>query len=170
MGAIGEDSAATGIDGLSEDASASESGAVYIFTDQRGQWRQQAYIKTSNTDAGDNFGTAIDLSADGNLLSVGASGERGGDLGVNGIGVDNPLRDAGAAYVFERVNGNWRQEAYVKSSNPGIEHRFGSSISLSGDGETLAIGSLGESSLSATQMVPPQVTGVAPESGAVYLY
>ncbi|NJK32460.1 MAG: hypothetical protein HC927_08635 [Deltaproteobacteria bacterium] len=46
VGAPGEDSAATGIDGEQTDDSASYSGAVYIFVRVgRGQWTQQAYVK-----------------------------------------------------------------------------------------------------------------------------
>ena len=56
VGASGEDSNATGIDGNLNDNSASNAGAVYVFTRSGANWAQQAYIKASNTGAGDRFG------------------------------------------------------------------------------------------------------------------
>jgi len=50
VGARGEASIATGINGDQEDNSAITSGAVYIFTRTNGVWSQQAYIKASNTE------------------------------------------------------------------------------------------------------------------------
>ena len=60
VGAFGEDSAATGIDGDQSDNNAEGSGAVYVFTrDPAGMWSQQAYIKASNTGENDLFGTSV---------------------------------------------------------------------------------------------------------------
>ena len=47
--ALGEDSAAQGINGDESDNSLSSAGAVYIFTNDGSDWSQQAYIKPSNT-------------------------------------------------------------------------------------------------------------------------
>lgn len=49
VGAPGEDSSATGINGNQANNSAFESGAVYIFTRNGTSWSQQAYLKASNT-------------------------------------------------------------------------------------------------------------------------
>jgi len=54
---------------------ATGSGAVYVFTRSGTTWNQQAYVKASNTEAGDQFGVSLALSADGNTLAVGAIGE-----------------------------------------------------------------------------------------------
>ncbi len=57
VGAVGENSNATGIDGDQSNNGAINAGAAYIFTrDGAGIWSQQAYIKASNTEAGDPFG------------------------------------------------------------------------------------------------------------------
>src|SRR6266480_1485446 len=50
VGAPGEASAATGVDGNQADTSAARSGAVYIFARHGISWSQEAYIKASNTD------------------------------------------------------------------------------------------------------------------------
>ena len=78
-----EDSAATGIDGNQDNNSAHNSGAVHIFTrDAAGVWSQQAYIKASNTDAGDEFGGSIALSGD--TLAVSAIQEDSAATGIDG--------------------------------------------------------------------------------------
>ena len=79
-----------------------EAGAVYFFTRTGTTWIQQAYVKSSNTDAGDEFGSSIALSQDGKTMLVGARGEDSGAKGVNGNQADNSARDAGAAYLFVR--------------------------------------------------------------------
>ena len=55
------------------------------------------YLKASNSEAGDNFGRAISLSADGNTLAVGAIGE---DSAINGNPSDNSAFDSGAVYLY----------------------------------------------------------------------
>jgi hypothetical protein len=100
VGAQNEDSAAKGINGNQADTSAAEAGAVYYFTRSGATWTQQAYVKASNTDAGDEFGSSIALSRDGRTMVVGARGEDSGAKGINGNQADNMVRDAGAAYVF----------------------------------------------------------------------
>ncbi len=61
---------------------------------------QQAYLKASNTDAGDKFGSAVSVSGD--TVVVGASDEDSSATGVNGNQSNNSANRAGAAYVFVR--------------------------------------------------------------------
>ena len=63
-------------------------------------WTNGAYIKGGNTDAGDEFGSAVALSANGRMLVVGAHTEDSAAKGVNGNQADNAADDSGAAYVF----------------------------------------------------------------------
>ncbi|MBI4888108.1 MAG: FG-GAP repeat protein, partial [Acidobacteria bacterium] len=79
---------------------AEESGAVYFYTRSGTAWTAGAYVKSSNTDAGDEFGSSVALSGDGHLLVVGAHGEDSAARGVNGNQADNSVADSGAAYVF----------------------------------------------------------------------
>src|SRR6266705_923328 len=53
VGAPGEASAATGIGGDQADNTAANAGAVYVFTRSVTTWTQEAYVKASNTGAGD---------------------------------------------------------------------------------------------------------------------
>ena len=62
MGASLEDTLGRGINGNQEGNDATESGAVYLFTRSGTTWRQDAYIKGSNTEAFDQIGSAVALS------------------------------------------------------------------------------------------------------------
>jgi hypothetical protein len=79
---------------------AEESGAVYLYTRSGTTWTQRAYIKGSNTGAGDEFGSAVAVSGDGRIIVVGAHNEDSAARGLNGNQADNSGDDSGAAYVF----------------------------------------------------------------------
>jgi hypothetical protein len=101
VGAYAEDSTATVIDGDQSNNGASGAGAAYVFVcGDDGTWSQQAYIKASNTDAGDGFGFSVSLSGDGDTLVVGAPGESSSATGIHGDQSNNDASGAGAAYVF----------------------------------------------------------------------
>lgn len=99
----------------------------------------EAYIKASNADPGDLFGYAMDLSADGSRLVVGAFRE------ASRFSADeNSSASSGAVYVFRRTpEGHWVEEAFLKSQNPDANPQFGESVAISGDGSVLAIGAGG---------------------------
>jgi HJR/Mrr/RecB family endonuclease len=78
----------------------SGAGAVYAFTRSGATWSQQAYVKASNTDASDQFGLSVALSADGATLAVGANRERSAATGGGGNQTGNSAVGAGAVYVF----------------------------------------------------------------------
>jgi len=165
VGASGEDSNATGVDGNEDDNSLNDAGAVYVFTRSDSQWSQQAYVKASNTDDSDLFGTSVALS--GNTLAVGASGEDSNATGVDGNEDDNSLNDAGAVYVFIRSGTQWSQQAYVKASNTDVSDLFGTSVALSDD--TLAVGASGENS-NATGIDGNENDNSRSDAGAVYVF
>jgi trimeric autotransporter adhesin len=127
------------------------------------------YVKASNTGAGDEFGWSVALSADGDTLAVGAPLEDSNATGVNGDGANNDASNSGAVYVFTRAGATWAQQAYVKASNTGANDRFGHSVALSADGDTLAVGAYFEDS-NATGVNGDQDNNAASNSGAVYLY
>jgi hypothetical protein len=57
VGALGESSTATGVNGNQNINAATNSGAAYIFVRNGSSWTQQAYLKASNTEALDKFGS-----------------------------------------------------------------------------------------------------------------
>jgi hypothetical protein len=139
VGAPAEESSA---DGGEDDNSANRVGAAYVFTHSDGIWNQQAYLKASNAEAGDCFGTSVAISGD--TLVVGAPYEDSSPRG----GEDNDwAEDSGAAYVYTRSDGVWSQQAFIKAKDPdedsiwihpGTGDQFGTSLSISGD--TLVVG------------------------------
>ena len=165
VGAVVEDSNATGVNGDETDNSASDSGAVYVFTRSGTTWSQQAYLKASNTGAGDLFGDVVSLSGD--TLVVGAVAEDSNAIGVNGDGTDNSTLDSGAAYIFTRSGTTWSQQAYLKASNTEALDYFGDFVSLSGD--TLVVGAHGEDS-NAIGVNGSQADNSASGSGAAYVF
>lgn len=69
------------------------------------------------------FGYSVSVSANGNIMAVGATLEN----------------TAGAVYVYIKINGKWYFQQKIMGSNPG-SNTFGSSIKISGDGSTIAVG------------------------------
>ncbi|MDX1460953.1 MAG: hypothetical protein R3348_07845 [Xanthomonadales bacterium] len=157
VGVVHDSSASAGINGNEDDNSIPQAGAVYVYVRKDGQWVQQAYIKASNPDGGDVFGSPGDkfgqsVALDGDTLVVGAPEERSGAQGVNGNQADNSIPNAGAAYVFVRNGETWSQQAYLKASNtpnqfPNLNtFYFGTAVAISGD--YIAVGAPAEDSLS----------------------
>jgi len=138
--------------------------------------KQVAYLKASNTKANDHFGNGgtleghgVALSGDGNTLAVDAPYESSGAKGVNGDQNDTSVYSAGAVYIFVRKNDAWSQQAYIKASNPGQSYRFGFVVSLSQDGNTLAVSAYFEAS-AAKGINGDQNDKSIPQAGAVYVF
>lgn len=137
VGSRFEDSAAMGVNGQQDDNSARDSGAAYVFVFDGTVWRNQAYLKASNTGAGDAFGSSVGVSGD--TIVIGAPSEDSTATGVNGDQGDDSGSNCGAVYVFVRdATGNWMQQAYLKASNTDESDFFGGTVAISGD--TIIVG------------------------------
>lgn len=165
VGATGEASAATGVNGNQSDNSAFAAGAAYVFVRSGTTWSQQAYLKASNTGASDSFGSLVAVSGD--TAVVGAPMEDSAATGVDGDQNSNGATNAGAAYVFIRNGATWSQQAYLKASNTGADDSFGFAVAVAGD--TVAIGAPGEDS-SATGVNGSQNNNGVSDSGAAYVF
>src|SRR5262245_58441102 len=64
VGAVEENSSATGVNGDESDNSSFSAGAAYVFVRSGTTWSQQAYLKASNTDFFDQFGYSVSVSGD----------------------------------------------------------------------------------------------------------
>ena len=163
IGAIQEASTATGVDGDGTDDSAFASGAAYVFARDGTAWSQQAYLKASNTDAGDDFGRSV--SVDGDIVAVGAAWESSAATGIDGDQSDNSAERAGAVYVFSRSSETWAPRSYVKASNTGADDRFGHTVAV--DAGRLVVGAWSEDSAS-VGVGGSQSGNGASTSGAAY--
>ncbi|PTY36902.1 hypothetical protein BGP77_06355 [Saccharospirillum sp. MSK14-1] len=137
------------------------------------------YIKASNIAESTRqyFGHQISLSSDGKRLAVSAINEtsRANGIGGSPVGGGIGFEYAGAAYVFQPVDGQWTERSYIKASNSGGGDYFGHSLSLSGDGDTLAVGAPYEdrgefSGISNGLDSNQNENNKLKNSGAVYLY
>jgi len=162
VGAVFESSDAVGVDGDQGNDDARSSGAVYVYALDGEKWNQEAYLKPSNTDAGDQFGTSVALS--GNVIVVGAPRE---DSVPNNGPDDDQNENSGAVYVFAKDSGAWRQVALLKASNADAGDRFGASVAL--DETVLAVGAPGEAS-GAGGIDGNQTRNDEPNAGAVYVF
>ncbi len=140
-----------------------DSGARYPLTVD--PYAQQAYLKASNTAAGDYFGLSVSISGD--TVVVAAPYEDSAATGVNGNQADNSASGSGAAYVFVRTGATWSQQAYLKASNSEKSDSFGNSVSISGD--TVVVGADYEDS-AATGVNGNQADNSANMSGAAYVF
>jgi len=165
IGAPRESSGANGIDGDQTDDSVDTAGAAYVFVLGPGGWKQQAYLKASNSGLYDSFGGRVAISGD--TLVVGAYAESSGASGVGGDQSDDGTPSAGAVYVFERQGGLWSQSAYLKASNPDAADRFGSALAVHQD--TIVVGARLEDGASAG-VNGDQASDGAEDSGAVYVF
>jgi trimeric autotransporter adhesin len=152
-----------------------QSGAIYVYTRSQSTWMPSAFIKAADALPFDRFGEIVALSSDASTLAVGAAGESGDALGVNEP-AGKSLDSSGASYLFTRNATGWTQTSYIKASNTGRFDRFGTAIGLSSDGNVLAVGAIGESSVANGLNGNPlddcfgARLNCADLAGAVYLY
>ena len=100
-------------------------GKVYVYRRKGLElFEEEAMLTTDPRNRIDYFGGSVSIS--GNTIVVGARFD------------DERARDAGAAYVFEKIDGMWRRTAKLTAPDGDIEDHFGSAVSISGD--TIAIG------------------------------
>jgi hypothetical protein len=172
-GSLDEDCMATGVNpsqpcdnDVKDDTSA---GAAYVFVRSGAMWTQQAFIKASNTGKEDWFASRLQISGDGNTMAASAQLEDSAAQGINGKQDDDSAQEAGAVYLFSRTGTTWAQKAYVKSSNNEAFDEFSSSVALSRDGRTMAVGARGEDS-AAKGINGNQADNTVKEAGAVYVF
>jgi hypothetical protein len=97
---------------------ANDNGAAYVFQRVGTSWTQEAELSAGDGDDGDWFGASV--ATDGDLALIGAPYH------------DQPLKKAGAAYVFARSGTSWAEVAKLASSNPTLAGKLGNSVGLSG--------------------------------------
>jgi hypothetical protein len=162
VGVSREDSSTTGVNS-SPNENAPEAGAAYVFGRNGRTWTHQAYLKASNAGIGDFFGESVAISGD--TVVVGAYAENSSTTGVNSSPNEN-ASDAGAAYLFERRDSTWIEQAYLKASNAGANNSFGGSVAVRGT--TVIVGASGEdSSTTGSNSIPDDA---APKAGAAYIF
>jgi hypothetical protein len=165
VGVPNEDGASVGVDGDPSSDGSIDSGAAYVFVRDGNVWTQQAYLKASNADVGDQFGVDVDISGD--TIVVTSTNEGSTATGINGDQSNNDGNSVGAAYVFVRNGTTWTQQAYIKASNAGGQDFFGGAVAI--DGDTIVVGAVSEDS-NASGVNGDQSDNSLTLSGAVYVF
>jgi hypothetical protein len=100
-------------------------GAAWIFTRSSGAWSQGGKLVGSGAVGEAGQGWSVALSGDGNTAILGGPNDN------NGVG---------AAWVFTLSNGVWTQQGKLVGSGAVGNAFQGSSVALSGDGNTAVVG------------------------------
>lgn len=117
-----------------DDDKGTNAGKAIVFIRSDSQWIQQAKLLAADGAAGDNFGSSVSVSADGNTALIGSPYD------------DFPQTDRGSAYVFTRSGTTWTQQFKVPAADGATGDLFGFSVSLSANGNTAAVGAANKSS------------------------
>jgi hypothetical protein len=138
VGAPYEQSTSSGINGDQDDNSSYGEGAAYVFEYGDSEWVQTTYIKSTQGDLGlawgeqNDFAYTVELSGDGRTLAV-------GNPTISGIPYN------GDVHVYRMENAEWMLDnifygrGACYSDGSGCAD-FGEAISLSADGNTIALG------------------------------
>jgi hypothetical protein len=95
------------------------SGSAYVFTRTGTIWTQQVKLVALDSAHEDYFGWSVSL--DGDTALIGAYGD------------DDNQEQSGSAYIFNRIDTIWAQEAKLLASDGVKGDFFGNSVSLDGD-------------------------------------
>lgn len=115
---------AVGADG--SDNNGQNSGAVRVFQYSEGDWIQVG-DDINGEHPGENSGDGLSISDDGSVIAIGAANN------------DDNGDNSGQTRVFELIEDAWVQRG-SDINGEAIQDLSGKFVSLSGDGETLAIG------------------------------
>jgi hypothetical protein len=130
----------------------SAQGAAWIYVQSGGNWVQQGskLVGTGNSGAA-RQGSAVAISADGNTVAIGGIADHG---------------NIGAAWIFTRTAGVWTQQGskIVGTGNVGASKQ--GLVSLSADGNTLAVGGSGDDELNGAVWMFTRSAGTWTQQGA----
>ena len=93
-------------------------GAVYVFVRDGDAWREQAKLTAEDAAASDRFGVSVGI--EGDTIIVGAKKHD-----------PDGIKDAGAAYIFQRDGNNWKQLAKLTGPKKRNGDHFGTGVAPS---------------------------------------
>lgn len=108
-----------------EDSNDVLAGSAYVFSRSGATWEEQAKLAPEDGTKGDHFGRTLAIS--GNTILFGTDR----DADPNG-------KNGGSAYVFERTDGGWREQAKLVPDDGDAEDKFGAAVDI--DGQTALVG------------------------------
>ena len=113
-----------------DDVRAGGSGSVYVFTRNGTTFTQKQKLTASDGAALDYLGYDVVISSDGTVIVSGAHAD------------DDKGYSSGSVYIFTLQNDNtYAQTQKLVASDGAADDYFGRSVSISGDGSTIVVGS-----------------------------
>lgn len=116
--------------GASANGGATKPGSAYVFTRSGSTWTLDAKLEPSASSRGDAFGRKVEIEGDTVIVTASAIDQ-------------SNTNNSGAVYVYGRNGSTWPLEQEILPEVPYFGGGFGRSVSL--DGDTMAIGSIGDS-------------------------
>jgi hypothetical protein len=111
---------------------ASNKGAVWVYTRNGSSWSLQSKLVGTGATGASRQGTSVSVSSDGNTVASGGPGDNG---------------NKGAAWVFVRSGAVWNQQgSKLTGTGASGPAQQGTSVCLSGNGNTLAVGGIADNS------------------------
>jgi len=104
-------------------------GSAYIFKRDETTWTEEQKIIASDRTVDDQFGSSVSINSNGCRVIVSA------------IGDDS---NKGSAYIFNRIGITWTEEQKIIASDGASSDRFGTSVSINGDGLRTIVGALND--------------------------
>ncbi|MEM7310650.1 MAG: FG-GAP repeat protein [Planctomycetota bacterium] len=136
------------------DGAGADSGAVYVFERQGGEWVETATLIASDASEDDGFGRSVAIS--GTTALIGATRTDG----VAGA-------DIGAAYLFEELGGTWVETSRIEAFDAAEDDGFGNAVALAGTTALVGVSGAddGASNAGAVYVCPVATPKVLPLSG-----
>ncbi|PSP40574.1 hypothetical protein BRC66_03780 [Halobacteriales archaeon QH_2_66_30] len=104
-----------------------EAGTAYVFQRSDDKWEQQQRLRADDAGAANGFGTSVALSGNATTAVVGT------------IQSDSNGGTDASVYIFERSADSWHQQQKLLPA--GGDGAFAQAAAVSGDGETVFVGS-----------------------------
>jgi len=102
---------------------------VFLYSNASGSWVKHSEVQPAIVPLlGNIFASSVSIYK--NTLVVGAKSNGTGATGINSDQTLSGLATSGAAYIFAFNGSVWTEQAFIKASNPGTGHRFGSSVAI----------------------------------------
>ncbi|MGV7960858.1 hypothetical protein QPK13_06990 [Photorhabdus tasmaniensis] len=101
-------------------------GEVTLFHRHGEYWQPRPPLSSLNfpsLNSSDSFGASLSLNDSGDILAVGCPGEKS---------------NVGAVYLYQRYSNAWQEMGILREAVT-VGERFGSELSLSGDGQVLVV-------------------------------
>ncbi len=137
-------------------------GVAYVFERNQGIWLLNASLQGEHIMADRQFGMSVSMDANGKTVAVGAPNE----VSYNPLGL---AERKGAVHIFAYNDVNWLETARIIPEISDVGDRFGETVAMEEQGNTIAVSAPGESSNSTDTGVNATDNSIA-NAGAVYIF